>query len=147
SDLIRDLGPWRLDGVTVNQPTRAVRGHNWTGATMDWREAPEQYGAIHFHDDDLVDACWEPDFAFTVPADLRSGVYAAKLSADGFEFWVPFFVRPPRGAARSRVAFLASTATYLAYLNNRGRFMSSVVERYHGRLTVIDSIDCLLIEH
>ncbi len=147
TDLIRDPGPWRLDGVIIDQPTRAVRGHNWTGSTMDWRQAPEQYGAIHFHDDDLVDACWEVDFAFTVPADLRSGVYAARLSTDGFEFWVPFFVRPPRGAARSRVAFLASTATYLAYLNNRGRFMSGGIERYQGRLTVIDPIDCLLIEN
>jgi len=33
----------------------------------DWRRAPEQYGAIHFHDDDLEDAGWEPDFALTLP--------------------------------------------------------------------------------
>ena len=25
---------------------------------MSWRHAPEQYGAIHFHDDDLYDAGW-----------------------------------------------------------------------------------------
>jgi N,N-dimethylformamidase len=123
-----------------------VRGHNWSGVTTDWTTAPEQYGAIHFHDDDLVDACWEPDFAFTVPDALRSGVYAARLSADTFEFWVPFFVRPPRGQARSTVAFLASTATYTAYLNHRARFLSLATERYHGRLTLIDAIDSLLIE-
>jgi N,N-dimethylformamidase len=35
-----------------------VRGHNWTGEYTDWRQAPDQYGAIHFHDDDLADACW-----------------------------------------------------------------------------------------
>jgi N,N-dimethylformamidase len=142
-----DQGPNKLDGVTVNLPTRAVRGHNWTGAVMDWTRAPEQYGAIHFHDDDLVDACWEPDFSFTVPTDLRSGVYAVKLTADsGFTFWIPFFVRPPHGTARSRVAFLASTATYTAYLNYRLRFMSMGTERYAGRLTVMDAIDTLLLE-
>ncbi|HUA56296.1 MAG TPA: LamG-like jellyroll fold domain-containing protein, partial [Candidatus Sulfotelmatobacter sp.] len=62
-ETIADLGPWRLDGVTLNLPTRAVRGAAWTGAVMDWTRAPEQYGAIHFHDDDLLDAGWEPDFA------------------------------------------------------------------------------------
>lgn len=146
TETIRDIGPRRLDGVVVNQPTRAVRGHNWTGAHTDWTQAPGQYGAIHFHDDDLVDACWKPDFAFTVPDNLRSGVYAAKLSADSFYFWVPFFVRPPRGQARSSVAFMASTATYTAYLNNRFRFLSLAPERYHGRLLVMDAIDELLIE-
>src|ERR1019366_3546355 len=110
----------------VNLPTRAMRGHKWTGAITDWTRAPEQYGAIHFHDDDLVDACWEPDFSFTVPDDLRSGIYAAKLTTDGFDFWIPFFVVPPRGQARSTVAFLASTATYTVYLNNRARFLSKV---------------------
>ena len=141
-----DLGPHQLDGVTLNLPTRAVRGHNWTGAVMDWTQAPAQYGAIHFHDDDLVDACWEPDFSFTVSSDLRSGVYAAKLTTAGFEFWIPFFVRPPRGVARSPVAFLASTATYTAYLNSRMRYVSLAAERYAGRLTVLDQIDTLLIE-
>ena len=146
TDFIRDVGPHRLDGVIINQPTRAVRGHNWNGTVTDWTRAPGQYGAIHFHDDDLIDACWEPDFDFTVPSDLRSGVYAAKLTADGFDFWVPFFVRPPRGVANSRVAYLAATATYTAYLNNRFRYMSLAPERYHGRLLVMDAIDELLIE-
>jgi N,N-dimethylformamidase len=147
SETIRDIGPWRLDGMVVNLPTRAVPGHNWTGAQPCWTRAPEHYGAIHFHDDDLLDACWEPDFEFTVPADLRSGVYAAKLSTEGFDYWVPFFVRPPRGKARSTVAFLASTATYTVYLNNRGRYHSLVTERYHGRLMAMDAIDTLLLEH
>ena len=143
---ISDAGPFRRDGVIVNLPTRAMRGHNWTGAITDWTRAPEQYGAIHFHDDDLVDACWEPDFSFTVPDDLRSGIYAAKLTTDGFDFWIPFFVVPPRGQARSTVAFLASTATYTVYLNNRARFLSKVTERYHGRMMAMDAIDSLLIE-
>lgn len=146
-ETVVDRGPGRLDGLTVNLPTRAVPGHNWTGEVMDWTEDPDQYGAIHFHDDDLVDACWEPDFTFTVPDDLRSGAYAAKLTADGFTFWAPFFVTPPRGKARSRVAFLASTATYTVYLNNKGRFMSVGTELYQGRATVMDEIDALTLEH
>jgi N,N-dimethylformamidase len=145
-EAITDTGPWRLHGQIINLPTRAMRGHNWTGRETNWTRAPEEYGAIHFHDDDLVDACWAPDFEFTVPDGQRSGVYAARVSTDGFDFWVPFFVRPPRGAATSKVAFLASTATYTVYLNNRGRFLSLMTERYQGRVMVVDEIDSLLIE-
>ena len=42
---------------------------------------PEEYGAIHFHDDDLGDANWDVDFEFTVPEGMRSGVYAARVRA------------------------------------------------------------------
>ena len=124
-----------------------MTGHNWTGAVMDWTRAPEQYGAIHFHDDDLVDANWQPDFELEVPAGLRSGVYAARLSAQEAEFYVPFFVRPPRGTSRAKIAYLAATATYLAYINNRGRFASLATELYHGRLTIMDAVDGLLLEY
>ncbi|BCX18416.1 MAG: large subunit of N,N-dimethylformamidase [Geminicoccaceae bacterium] len=147
TETVHDLGPHRLHGTTVNLPTRAVPGSVWDGTVVDWTRDPSHYRAIHFHDDDLVDACWEPDFAFTVPAELRSGVYAAHLSAGDAEFWIPFFVCPPRGVARSPVAFLASTATYTAYLNNRGRFASLATELYQGRLLTLDRIDMLLLEH
>jgi N,N-dimethylformamidase len=141
TETIVDTSPNRVQGRTINLPARAMTGHNWTGKCMDWTRAPAQYGAIHFHDDDLVDAGWEPDFAFEVPPDLRSGVYAARLSAGAAEFWVVFFVRPPRGETRAPIAFLASTATYTVYMNNRGRFLTQATELYHGRLTVMDAID------
>ena len=147
SDTLTDLSPNRLHGTAVNLPARAMTGHNWTGEIMDWTQAPEQYGAIHFHDDDVVDANWQPDFAFEVPRDLRSGVYAARLTAQEAEYFVPFFVRPPPGQARARIAFLASTATYIVYINNRARFASSATELYHGRVTVMDAVDALMIEY
>ncbi len=137
----------RLHGTAVNLPARAMTGHNWTGAVMDWTQAPEQYGAIHFHDDDLVDANWQTDFELELPDDLRSGVYALRLAANEAEVYVPFFVRPPRGEHRAPIAFLAATATYLAYINNRGRFASLATELYHGRLTVMDAVDGLLLEY
>ncbi len=147
SERLRDVSPNRLNGETVNLPARAVTGHNWTGAVMNWRDDPDQYGAVHFHDDDLHDAGWQVDFAFQVPADLRSGCYAARLSANEAVFFVPFFVRPPRGRATSKVAYLASTATYTVYLNNRGRFGSLATELYHGRMLFMDAVDMLFLEH
>jgi len=126
-DFAADIGSSRvgdtsgngLHGNTVNAPTRAVTDHSWDGLHVSWRAAPEQYAAIHFHDDDLDDARWEPDFELTVPVDQRSGVYAMHLAAEGAEEYVPFYVRPPRGSANAPVAFLAPTYTYIAYANER----------------------------
>ncbi len=138
---VTDRSPNGLHGRTVNLPTRAVTGHNWTGAEMCWTRAPAEYGAIHFHDDDLDDAGWEDDFVFHVPADLRSGVYAARLRGGEAEFYVPFFVRPAPGRPTAAAAFLASTATYTVYCNNRARFTSAWTELVRGRLTVMDHVD------
>ena len=116
---VTDAGPHALHGETVNLPTRAVTGHNWTGAETSFRSAPGEYGAIHFHDDDLEDAGWDVDFSLTVPPDLPSGVYAARLRAGDDEDYLPFCVRPPRGTATARVAVLMPTITYVAYANFR----------------------------
>ena len=59
---ILDTGPHAMQGETVNLPTRAMKGWRWTGEEMCWRHAPEQYGAIHFHDDDLYDCGWGDRF-------------------------------------------------------------------------------------
>src|SRR4029077_17879569 len=78
---------------------------------------PEDYGAIHFHDDDLDDAGWEVDFRLTVPASLPSGIYATHLQVDDDEDYVPFVVRPPRGRATAPIALVLPTFSYLAYGN------------------------------
>ena len=128
SDTIVDTSPNRLHGRAVNMPARAMTGPNWTGEHVDFKTAPYSYGAIHFHDDDLEDCCWDVDFAFTVPQGMRSGVYAARLKAGGgAEDYVPFYVVPKAcpesiegaGEAQSRIAYLFSTNTYLAYGNEQ----------------------------
>jgi N,N-dimethylformamidase len=119
STTVHDRSPHRLHGRTVNRPTRAVTGHLHDGRTVSFEEEPDHYAAIHFHDDDLDDASWSTDFALELPADLPSGVYAARLSLeDGSRDLVPFFVRPAAGAHRHDIVFLASTFSYLAYAND-----------------------------
>jgi N,N-dimethylformamidase len=120
SGLVIDRSAHGLHGRVVNMPTRAVTGHNWTGEETDPRRAPGQYGAIWFHDDDLDDAAWEEDFSWTIPSDLPSGVYAARLQSDGVEDHVPFIVRPPIGRPSAAIAVLFPTLTYLAYANEQG---------------------------
>lgn len=119
SDRITDLSSNALHGTTVNLPLRGVMGYNWTGREHDWKHAPQEYGAIHFHDDDVYDAGWEADFELVIPETMRSGVYAARLRLGEKDDYIPFFVRPPRGEATAAVAYLASTATYIAYANYR----------------------------
>ena len=146
NERIVDLSANQLHGETRNLPLRGATGCNWTGKEWAWTHAPEQYGAIYFHSDDLYDAAWETDVSFTVPADLGSGIYAARLRAADSEFYVPFYVRPPAGEARADVLFLVPTATYMAYANNRGRVTSIVTDRLIGKLTVVDETDLLMLE-
>ena len=114
---ILDAGPHAMHGETVNLPARAMKGWRWTGEEMCWRHAPEQYGAIHFHDDDLYDCGWETDFVFEVPEDFRSGVYAVRLGAGGEEDMIPFFVRARPGRAQSSACVLIPVFTYTVYAN------------------------------
>ena len=116
---VTDTGPHQLHGQTVNMPARGVTGHNFTGAQTNFNLAPHEYGAIHFHDDDVEDVAWESDFRLTIPPDLPSGVYAARLRAGDDEDYLPFCVRPARGTATSRIAVLMPTLTYVVYANFR----------------------------
>ena len=117
AEMVRDTEANQLHGCTVNLPTRAVTGHNWTGDEADFKVAPSQYGAIHFHDDDLEDAQWDAAFEWTVPPHWPSGVYAAHLTSADSEDYLPFIVVPAK--AQARIAFLAPTLTYLVYANQR----------------------------
>ena len=120
TDRVRNTTGQGLDGRTMNLPTRAVTGHLWDATEMDYTRARAQYGAIYFHDDDLLDSRWDVGFAFEVPESLRSGVYAARLRTTTSEDYVPFFVRPPRGTATADIALLIPTVSYLAYAGTGG---------------------------
>ena len=61
------------------------------------------------------------DFAFQTPANLRSGVYAARLRAGNHEDYIPFYVRPKKGTTGARIAYLIPTFNYLAYANYNSR--------------------------
>ncbi len=114
---IRDVSGNARDGIVVNAPTRAVTGRRWTGDEVDFRRAPLEYAAIHFHDDDLEDAAWDVAAQFVLPESMASGAYAVRLRSGAAEDHVPFFVVPLDGGPRQQVAFLASTFNYLAYAN------------------------------
>jgi N,N-dimethylformamidase len=120
---IDDVGPHGLRGKLVNLPARAMKGSTWDGSQMRWTDAPRQYAAIHFHDDDLNDCGWETDFTFTVPADLKSGVYGMRLTCGAHRDVIPFYVRPIPGKPTSKLVYLAATFTYQVYFNfSRGNY-------------------------
>jgi len=140
---IVDVSGHGRHGALQQTPTRAVRGSHWRGNVFNWREDPSQYAAIHFHDDDLTDARWRPTVRWYIPDDLPSGVYAVKLGCRGTEDHVVFFVRPAPHHRRARVAYLASTATYLAYANQRLGFRDGV----YVKRTPRDANDAYLLAH
>ncbi len=113
----QDLSAHRLHGRFKNLPTGAVTGFRWSGKNQDWKKAPWDYSAVHFHDDDIYDLEWEPSFSWTVPKGTRSGAYAARIRKGDETDYITVFVTPERSQKKAPVAFIASTATYLAYAN------------------------------
>ncbi|MCC7412502.1 MAG: LamG domain-containing protein [Gammaproteobacteria bacterium] len=146
-DEVLDAGPQGLHGRCVNMPVRAVTGWNWRGHEEDFRHAPHEYGAIHFHDDDLDDCCWDTDITFTVPADLASDVYALRLRLGDAEDHIPFFVLPPRGRATAKTLFLVPTASYLAYANDHIVHDVPVAQAILGHTSVIAEQDLYFYGH
>ncbi|MEM7124405.1 MAG: N,N-dimethylformamidase beta subunit family domain-containing protein, partial [Pseudomonadota bacterium] len=134
TDRFPDLSANRLNGHLVNLPTRAVTGHHWDSSVQDWTQNPSHYSAIHFHDDDVLDAGWQTDVSLTLPDDMRSGVYCARCRSGEDEFYMPFFVRPAKDGPKHKIAFLASTATYLAYSNYHWQTDEEKAEVKRGRI-------------
>lgn len=114
-----DVGPSARNGVVWNLPARGVVGSYWTGEFVDFNRAPSQYGAIHFHDDDLDDARWVPSFSVELAGDLRSGVYGIRVSSAEEEDVIPVVVTPGPSSRRAEVAVVLPTFTYVAYGNER----------------------------
>ena len=151
TDRVTDLSAASLHGHVRQLPARGVKGFRWSGATDDWKAAAHEYAAIHFHDDDLYDAGWDTDFVWDIAPATPSGLYAARLeseaSPDAEPEWVIVFVRPPRDRACAPLAFLASTATYLAYSHYRTMNCGSYYEAHHGAVQEIRPFDLFLNEH
>ncbi len=117
-----------------------MTGWNWTGEHMDWKQKAEQWGAIHFHDDDLYDCGWEADFELEITAAMKSGIYAARLRAGGEEEYIWFTVGPAPGS-ESRIALLLPTASYMAYANDHFGTDGTDNELLNNILTVLSPHD------
>jgi len=143
---VTDTSANGLHGKVVNQPLRGVTGYNWDSTEMCYLYAPEQYGAIHFHDDDLHDCGWEVDFELKVPDDAHSALYAVRVEAGEEEDWIPFYVRAKPGK-EAKIAFLAPTAAYMAYTNDHLTTNAALVEWFIARTPVMQATDLFMAEH
>ncbi len=144
-----DTGPNLLHGVGINLPVRGVTGFNWSSDFMSFRHAPQEYGAIHFHDESVDDARWTPSFTFKVPKGLKSGVYAARLRVNGetsadCEDYVPFFVRPPASGPTAKIALVMHMHSYLAYANDNLSVNSVIAQLLTGQVPLLQPGDLLL---
>jgi N,N-dimethylformamidase len=130
-------------GQLYQTPTRGVCGVHWDGTAQSYHQAPTQYGAIHFHEDDLTDAGWADTVVCTVPQTLTSGQYALRVVQEESEDYIPFFVRPAVGARTADLAYLVPTASYLAYANQRLGFSGGIV----GSAKIRHANDAFLMAH
>ena len=157
-DLVHDLGPHGLMVRLFQGPRRAVRGARWSSRHFDWRQAPLEYGAVHFHRDDLLDALWPADTVIQLPEDLASGAYAVQVRAQEVQAGdltgglcrLPLFVRAgpgQRAAQPDAVALVFPTFTYLAYGNDRCALHGHNPEVLADRAITLEPTDVLLSQH
>lgn len=142
SQQIVDVSGNGLHGILCQNPTRAVTGSLWRSDVQNYQDAPEQYAAIHFHEDNLTDAEWRDSVVLQVPEDLTSGQYALKVSVGDDLDYVPFFVKAPRNQRRD-LAYLVPTASYLAYANQR----MGLIDGPFGSPKIFDANQAFLKSH
>ena len=85
---------------------------------MSFKHGPQEYGAIHFHDESVDDARWKNSFTLKITEKMTSGVYAARLRVNGkstpdHEDYIPFFVKPPTGTTTASIALVMSTLSLI----------------------------------
>jgi N,N-dimethylformamidase len=114
-----DVSGNRRHGRVINAPARLMTGPHWDRTTTTPDDAPEQWSAIHLHEDDLDDAGWTPTASWTVPDETPSAIYALRVRNGDEEDHLPFMVRPKPGAPRADVVLVMPTFTYMAYANER----------------------------
>ena len=108
-----------------------------------------QFGGIEFHPDAVTDCGWEATNRMTVPAGLKSGIYAVRLRigpGTGIaEEYIVFVVRPttPTG----KLCFLVPTASYLAYANESLSFDAQIIQPMTGQPPVVTDLDVETYEH
>jgi len=147
SDKIIDKSSNKLHGKLINNPSRGIIGFKWKENIRSWKNNPEAYTAIHFHEDDLTDCKWETDFKFNIPNRIVSGIYAVKLFNKKNEFYIPFCVKPKIGSRKNKILFLMPTSSYLAYANNRIALDVPETETVCARLIEINDHDLYLQEN
>ena len=135
-DFSKDISSMKVPGQAcpglnlVNAPMRAVTGVLWDASEMNWRHRPEHYAAIAFHQDDIYDFNWQPDFRFVIPDNMPSGVYVMRISCGPHYDSMPFFVCPQLGQTIAKICVLVSTFTYTIYGNHaRPDYEPSWLER------------------
>lgn len=109
------IGP---DLVLKNSPTRGVTGQKWNGTEFCWKHKPSHYSAIYFHEDDIYDFGWKPDFELVIPKGMPSGAYFMRIEAEGHYDCIPFFVSATLGKPKADLCLLISTFTYTIYGNH-----------------------------
>ena len=125
TDRVEDVSGHGNRGVAVNMPARAVTGPGYARVVRYVREGsysrrPQDYDAIHLHEDDLDDASWNVATEVEVPRETRSGIYAFKAKTEVEDIRIPFVVSadPPL----ERLVVLLPTFTWTAYASNRSPY-------------------------
>ncbi|UQY33010.1 hypothetical protein K8U54_14855 [Pseudomonas fulva] len=122
TQVIRSTEGAAIEGKFINHPTRRIIGHHRPNVIEGYQDIESSaYTAVHCHRYDLTDANWEPSATFSLPKNLKSGIYTISITSGGESLHLPFVVRA-HADTREKILLILPTYTYLAYANERLAF-------------------------
>ena len=144
SDELMCVNSSEYTGILMNGAERGVTGHSWSGKFDSFLTAPGEYGAVYFHDDEMLDSNWDYNLTFNLPSDLESGLYCVTLSTKETSSSFPIFVRSLK-KSRAKALLLFPTFTYITYANGLPALFD--VSLLTGRKIVMTENERFLLEH
>ncbi|MCE9543930.1 MAG: LamG domain-containing protein [Planctomycetia bacterium] len=125
-DTLADVSSHERHGRIINHATWMIGGPSFKGdevgrfdAAYDPAKDPQRGHGLRFASDDLFDCRWNVSHKFDVPADAKSGVYAARFHYEAkgkpLTYHTTFVVRRAASRPKTPILVLTSTSTWLAY--------------------------------
>ncbi|MCA9505051.1 MAG: LamG domain-containing protein [Myxococcales bacterium] len=122
-DSVADSSLVRRDGVIVNRGTWMIGGPRFDAARVRRDDTsydpdldPKRGHALRLSPDDLYEVDWPISARYTIPDDLPSGLFVARIDRSGQDpYHATFVVRASAARPRARILVLCATNTWHAY--------------------------------
>jgi N,N-dimethylformamidase len=121
---VADASPHARHGRVINHGTWMIGGPAFQANVPRFSDYspdkdPNRGHGLRLASDDLYDCRWTPTHELHLPADARSGIYAARIRCrvddDDRMYHVVFIVKKAPARPRAPIAFLCATNTWKAY--------------------------------
>ena len=145
----KDKGPYLFDAHHRQLPDPGDDRLQLARPRVRLEARATEYGAIHFHDDDVDDARWDVDFEWTVPTDHPQRVLRRQAHHRRRATRTTCRSGSCRRSARNtaKIAVMVPTISYMAYANEHLANNAGGAELLVYRVPIMQDQNMFLAEH